>query len=148
MCVLKKKLKWEKERKKKQTSSSGAIFFKAITCIRGSLSFLDSPPARGKTTTAFGSHEWLIKATTGETHAPIGIKAGVDIVNVLVVNLYIKKSYFKVKRMGKMNSRRTRDTRSTRSAALNMPYSASSCGEVSPRKRTIAWAKCVCTCES
>jgi hypothetical protein len=75
--------------KEKQTSSLGAIYFKATTCIRGSLSFLDSPPARGKTTTAFGSHEWLIKATTGETHAPIGVKEGVDIVNVLVVNLNV-----------------------------------------------------------
>lgn len=87
-CVL--ILKWNVKtgnKKKTQTSSSGAIYLKATTCIRGSLSFFDSPPARGNTTTAFGSHEWLIKATTGETHAPIGVKAGVDTVNVLVVNL-------------------------------------------------------------
>ena len=86
-------MKCKTEREKKQTSSSGAIYFKAITCIRGSLSFLDSPPPRGKTTTVFGSHEWLISAATGERHAPIGVKAGVDIVNAFVVNLLMKTSH-------------------------------------------------------
>ena len=41
---------------------------------------------RGKTMTAFGSHEWLANATVGETHMPIGVSAGVVSVNVFVVN--------------------------------------------------------------
>lgn len=44
---------------------------------------------RGKTTTALGSHEWLMSAINGEIEAPIGVKEGVVTLNVLVTN-YIK----------------------------------------------------------
>jgi hypothetical protein len=41
---------------------------------------------RGKTTTAFGSHEWLMSATDGDTDAPSGVSEGSVMVNVLVTN--------------------------------------------------------------
>ena len=45
-----------------------------------------SPPALGNTTTALGSHEWLMRATDGATQAPSGLNVGVVTVNVFVVN--------------------------------------------------------------
>lgn len=41
---------------------------------------------RGKTTTAFGSQEWLMRATIGDTHTPVGVNVGVVTENVLVMN--------------------------------------------------------------
>jgi hypothetical protein len=41
---------------------------------------------RGKTTTAFGLHEWLIRAMAGEMETPIGVRLGVVKVKVFVVN--------------------------------------------------------------
>jgi hypothetical protein len=43
-------------------------------------------PMSGKTTTAFGTHEWLNSATAGETATPMGVKSGVDSVMLLVEN--------------------------------------------------------------
>jgi hypothetical protein len=43
-------------------------------------------PRSGKTTTAFGAHEWLNSATAGETATPIGVKSGVESVILLVEN--------------------------------------------------------------
>jgi hypothetical protein len=43
-------------------------------------------PRSGKTTTAFGAHEWLNSATSGETATPMGVKSGVDSVMLLVEN--------------------------------------------------------------
>ena len=43
---------------------------------------------RGKTMTAFGSHEWLANATVGATQMPIGVREGAVRVNVFVVNLH------------------------------------------------------------
>lgn len=68
------------------TSSPGNICFNAITCMSGSAPFRASPFGRGKTTTAFGSQEWLIRATEGDTHAPRGSNEGVEMVKVFVVN--------------------------------------------------------------
>ena len=36
--------------------------------------------------TALGSHEWFTKATAGDMQMPIGVRAGVVSVKVLVVN--------------------------------------------------------------
>lgn len=68
------------------TSSPGRICLTATTCNRGSISLDVSPPARGNTTTALGSQEWLIRATDGATQAPSGLSVGVVAVNVFVVN--------------------------------------------------------------
>lgn len=57
----------------------------AITCIKGSTEE-GKYPALGKTTTALGSHEWLINAIVGDIAAPIGVKVGVVTVKVLVTN--------------------------------------------------------------
>lgn len=48
--------------------------------------------ARGKTTTAFGSQEWLMRATEGATQAPSGLSVGVVTVKVFVVN-YVRVSH-------------------------------------------------------
>ena len=80
-----------KKRQSLHTSSSTLIFFSAITCMRGSSPFVVSV-ARGKTTTALGSHEWFISATVGDTQEPKGARDDVETVNVLVVNWKISIS--------------------------------------------------------
>jgi hypothetical protein len=57
----------------------------ATTCISGSR-LTGSFAERGNTTTAFGSHEWLISATSGETHTPSGANDGEVSVIEFVVN--------------------------------------------------------------
>ena len=42
-----------------------------MTCVSGSW-LVGSLVDRGNTTTAFGTHEWLISATSGETQTPSG----------------------------------------------------------------------------
>lgn len=68
-----------------RTSSPGAISRMAITCINGSCVFA-FPDERGKTTTAFGSQEWLISAIRGDTDAPSGVSDGSLTVKVFVTN--------------------------------------------------------------
>jgi hypothetical protein len=43
-------------------------------------------PARGKTTTALGSHEWLNSAHSGDVATPTGVRSPVDSVNELTEN--------------------------------------------------------------
>lgn len=55
-------------------------------------SFARPAPPWGKTTTAFGQHEWLKRATVGEMATPIVVRVGEDRVKVLVVNCQRKKA--------------------------------------------------------
>ena len=69
------------------TSFPAATSRSAMRCRSGSVA--DAPPGgRGKTMTAFGSHEWLANATVGATQMPIGVREGAVRVNVFVVNLH------------------------------------------------------------
>ncbi len=71
-----------------RTSFPTAISRSATTCSRGSFAD-DALGERGKTITAFGSHEWLANATAGATQIPIGVREGAVRVKVLVVNYAI-----------------------------------------------------------
>jgi hypothetical protein len=53
--------------------------------MRGSC-FRRSRFARGNTITAFGSQEWLMRATRGDTVIPSGVKEGEVRVKVFVMN--------------------------------------------------------------
>jgi hypothetical protein len=65
--------------------SPGAMSRSATRCMSGSCA-RGSSAARGKTTTAFGSQEWLISAMGGETATPSGVKEGAVNVSEFVVN--------------------------------------------------------------
>lgn len=67
------------------TSSPGEISRIAMTCASGSW-LAGSLADRGNTTTAFGSHEWLISATIGETQTPSGARDGEASVMEFVAN--------------------------------------------------------------
>jgi hypothetical protein len=66
------------------TSSPGAMSLIATTRAVGTDESV--APRSGKTATAFGAHEWLNSATTGETATPMGVKSGADSVMLLVEN--------------------------------------------------------------
>jgi hypothetical protein len=72
-------------RKMHRTSSPGEMSLITTTHMRGSSTalFLLVP---GKTTTALGSHEWLIRAMIGDTQTPIGVSEGDVQANELVKN--------------------------------------------------------------
>lgn len=57
----------------------------ATTCM--------SLPPRGKTTTAFGSHEWLNSAQTGDVATPIGVRSGAESVNELTENWWVSTAW-------------------------------------------------------
>ena len=86
---------------------------------------------RGKTTTAFGSQEWLIRAISGETVTPKGVSDGDVRVNVFVVNWYVSESL--PARNCRKRNKLTLDTKSTRSPAEVRPYCANSAGEETPK---------------
>lgn len=71
-------------RRQMLTSSPSSMSRMAMTCILGGTPAPAS--VSGNTTTAFGSQEWLNRATGGETTSPIGVREAVDRVMVLVEN--------------------------------------------------------------
>ena len=55
-----------------------------MTFMTGSFGFV--LPLRGNTTTAFGTHEWFVSATSGDRTTPMGVSEGEVKAIVFVMN--------------------------------------------------------------